>query len=229
MSWVRRRRWKSNVVKPGEDRQPEDRVDQLAVRDLDEDQDDPEDDQRDQRPEAEASDRREVAPGRVARGAESGDEQRGRAARLPQGLRVRARRSRRSSVRGRARSGAPNAKSSPIASCSDRCGRDVDGRAGTPNAAMNRDHAPPRQVAAEVGAQGEEGRGNRDEAHRLAEQGPAPRRGSATAGGPGVRVHLADPLVWSRLAQRPECGPDLVARRAPAPPRRRSGRPCRPR
>ena len=42
---------------PGEDDEAEDRVDQLAVRDPDEDRDDPEDDQREERPEEDARER----------------------------------------------------------------------------------------------------------------------------------------------------------------------------
>ena len=42
----------------GEDHEPEDRVDQLTVRDPDEDQHDPEHDQRDQREEEDARERR---------------------------------------------------------------------------------------------------------------------------------------------------------------------------
>src|SRR4029079_14546791 len=58
-----------------EDHEPEDRVDQRAVRDLDEDQHDPEHDQGDQGPEAGASDPRQVAPRRIAKCPEAGDEE----------------------------------------------------------------------------------------------------------------------------------------------------------
>ena len=88
MSFVRRSRWKSNIVKPAKIDEAEHGVDQRPVRDVDEDRHDPEHDQREQRPEADAGERAEVAPGRVAERAEAGDEERRRRARLPEGLRV---------------------------------------------------------------------------------------------------------------------------------------------
>ena len=63
---------------PGEDHQSDDRVDQVGAGNLGKDQDYAEDDQADQCKERDSPDRGQVSPGRVAVGAESGHEQRGR-------------------------------------------------------------------------------------------------------------------------------------------------------
>ena len=73
---------------PGEDHQPDHRVDQVAVRDAHEDQHDAEQDERDERPEAHPGQRGEVPPGGVAGRAEACDEQGGGPAGLPQRPRV---------------------------------------------------------------------------------------------------------------------------------------------
>jgi hypothetical protein len=65
-----------------------DGVDDVAGGDRDEDGDDPEDDQRQQRPEQRAGPRRDVALGAVAVRAEGGDERSGDAGRLPEGGRI---------------------------------------------------------------------------------------------------------------------------------------------
>ena len=77
-----------------EDHQPGDRVDQVRVRDRDEDPDQTEHDQREQRPEQRSRPRGEIAPGRVAVRAEPRDERRGRACGLPQRRRGRSSRTR---------------------------------------------------------------------------------------------------------------------------------------
>jgi hypothetical protein len=154
----------------GEDHQAKDRVDQLGMRDLDEDRHDAEDDERHQRPEAHPRERAQVTAGRVARSTESRDEQRGGPARLPERARVHA-----PVVGDHRRHGEPDqqaergeqpdgqldglARSEPHA--------DQDGEGGDEE---DDAYAAP-QVAPQPGAGREQRRGERDVAHGLREQG----------------------------------------------------------
>src|SRR5262245_2161272 len=154
---------------PGEDHQARDRVDQRGIRNPHEDRDDPEDDQREERPEADAGDPREVAARRVTGRAEAGDEERGRAARLPHRLRVR-----RGVVRDRGGGPDPHQDAESEQHPDRELLRPGDGEVEAEQEAEARDvrdEAPAvGQVAPEVCAKGEEARRDRDEPHRLREQ-----------------------------------------------------------
>jgi hypothetical protein len=155
-----------------EDHEPGDRVDQPPVRDPDEDRHDPEQDQRDQRAEADACERGQIASGGVSRRAEAGDEESGRAARLPDDLRVGAR-----VVADRRRRGQSHEDAEGEQQRDRRLLRPLRRGVETEQAREGRDEQRPassvREVAANIPPDCEEARRDGDEAHRLPEQGPA--------------------------------------------------------
>ena len=169
MSWALRSRWKSYIVKPAKITRPEDRVDQLTVRDPDEDQDDPEDDQRDQREEHDARERRQVAPRRVAGSAEPGDEERGRGSRLVDRLRVGVR-----VVGDRRRDREAHQQTEPEQQADRELLGALDREAQAEQACDRGDEpeeAPARRVASQIGATREERGRDGDEAHGVGEEG----------------------------------------------------------
>src|SRR5262249_85206 len=139
------------------------------VRDPHEDGDDPEHDQREQRPEAHTGKPREVAARGIAGAAEAGDEQRGRAARLPDRLRVRRR------VVGDCRRGADSHEDAKAEEEADRELLGALGREVEPDQKREPRHVPDepaavRKATPEVATGPERAGRNRNEPHRLPEE-----------------------------------------------------------
>ena len=155
----------------GEDHEAQDRVDQRAVRDPDEDRDDPEDDQREKREEENPRERGEVSPRRVARCSEAGDEERRCTARLPDHLRI---------GRGVVGNGGRGREPDEDAEGEEEADRELlglphrDVHAEQAAERHEEQHEPPAvgQIAAEVRTGREQAGRDGDEAHRLAEEDP---------------------------------------------------------